>query len=109
MRNHKPKVRDNSVTLQNDSSIVIDVFADVPQRNGDVLTVSAVSNPANGTVAIEADGTITYTPDPEFPGVGSFTYTIDDERGLKISKINISWEHMRENGQEKDYRTGTES
>ncbi len=81
MRNRKPKVGNASVSLQEDSSIVLDVLANDFDRDGDVLTITTLSDPANGTATLEADGTITYTPDPEFNGVDSFTYTIDDGHG----------------------------
>ena len=35
----------------------------------------------NGSVAINGDGTVTYTPDPDFHGIDSFTYTIEDGNG----------------------------
>ncbi|WP_299686041.1 Ig-like domain-containing protein, partial [uncultured Dokdonia sp.] len=38
--------------------------------------VTDVTNPANGTVTIETDGTVTYTPDPNFNGTDTFDYTV---------------------------------
>ncbi|WP_299770823.1 Ig-like domain-containing protein, partial [uncultured Dokdonia sp.] len=32
---------------------------------------------ANGTVTINADGTVTYTPDPDFNGTDTFDYTVE--------------------------------
>ncbi|MFC4636706.1 Ig-like domain-containing protein, partial [Dokdonia ponticola] len=32
--------------------------------------------PANGTVTINPDGTVTYTPDPDFNGTDTFDYTV---------------------------------
>ncbi|MEO0878538.1 MAG: Ig-like domain-containing protein, partial [Pseudomonadota bacterium] len=49
--------------------------------DGDPLTVTAVGAPANGTVVINADGTVTYTPNPGFTGGDSFTYTVSDGNG----------------------------
>ncbi|MDE0802471.1 MAG: Ig-like domain-containing protein [Acidimicrobiales bacterium] len=44
----------------------------------DVLTWSA-TQPANGTVVLDSsDGSFTYTPDPDFTGVDTFTYSADD-------------------------------
>ncbi|WP_372652842.1 Ig-like domain-containing protein, partial [Draconibacterium sp.] len=36
----------------------------------------STTTPANGTTTIEADGTITYTPDPDFNGTDSYEYTV---------------------------------
>ena len=49
--------------------------------DGDVLTINTtpVTDPANGTVIINADGTYTYTPNAGFEGVDEFTYQICDD------------------------------
>ena len=57
MRNRKPKVGNASVSLQEDSSIVIDVLANDFDRDGDVLIITALSDLANGTATLDADGT----------------------------------------------------
>ncbi|SIO39386.1 Uncharacterized membrane protein [Singulisphaera sp. GP187] len=41
---------------------------------GDTLTVSSVTQGANGTVVINPNGTVTYTPNAGFVGTDSFTY-----------------------------------
>jgi LPXTG-motif cell wall-anchored protein len=43
--------------------------------------VTAVSKPANGTVTVNTDGTITYSPAGGFTGVDTFTYTVSDGKG----------------------------
>ena len=37
--------------------------------------------PANGSVAVNPDGTIDYTPDSDFNGTDTFTYTVTDADG----------------------------
>ena len=49
--------------------------------DGDTLTVSGVGAPAHGTAAVNADGTITYTPAANYNGADSFTYTVSDGHG----------------------------
>ncbi|WP_300008471.1 gliding motility-associated C-terminal domain-containing protein, partial [uncultured Dokdonia sp.] len=44
--------------------------------NSDVEVID-VTDPANGTVTINADGTVTYTPDPNFCGTDTFDYTVE--------------------------------
>ncbi len=49
---------------------------------GETLTVTAVTQGANGTVAITGGGTgVSYTPNADFFGADSFTYTISDGNG----------------------------
>ena len=45
--------------------------------DGDALTVTAVGNAVNGTVALVA-GQVVFTPDEGFSGEASFDYTVSD-------------------------------
>src|SRR5262245_15940924 len=45
-----------------------------------MLTVTSVTQGANGSVVIN-NGTLTYSPAPNFHGTDSFTYTISDSHG----------------------------
>ena len=49
--------------------------------DSDNLTYAIKDNAANGTVIVNADGSYSYTPDTDFNGEDSFTYTIDDGQG----------------------------
>ncbi|PKO65434.1 MAG: hypothetical protein CVU22_20060, partial [Betaproteobacteria bacterium HGW-Betaproteobacteria-16] len=49
--------------------------------DGDSFTVTANTDPANGTVVITSNGDFTYTPNANFNGSDSFTYTITDSDG----------------------------
>lgn len=51
--------------------------------DGDALTVRStpVSDPANGVVTLNLDGTFVYTPDPSFTGTDMFEYQISDPSG----------------------------
>ena len=54
------------------------------QANGYSLTYSVTGAPAKGSVDIAADGTFTYTPDPQFAALGgtdTFTVQADDRPG----------------------------
>jgi hypothetical protein len=50
-----------------------------------MLGVSGLVQPANGTVAIGPDWTLTYTPDSDLFGVDSFTYYVADGVGASAS------------------------
>jgi CshA-type fibril repeat protein len=49
--------------------------------DGDTLTIVEVSNPTNGTVVLNTDGTIDFTPDPDYSGPATFEYTVSDGNG----------------------------
>ncbi|UCC65647.1 MAG: cadherin-like domain-containing protein [Anaerolineae bacterium] len=43
----------------------------------DISSVAVVVAPANGAAVVNADGIITYTPNPGFSGVDTFTYSVE--------------------------------
>ncbi len=52
---------------------------DTDRNVGDVLTVSSYTQAADGVVALNPDGSFTYTPNAGFVGTDSFTYRVSDE------------------------------
>jgi hypothetical protein len=54
------------------------VLANDTDADGDPLTASLVGPPANGVLALNADGSFNYTPNPGFSGPDSFLYTAHD-------------------------------
>ncbi|QTF57223.1 retention module-containing protein [Stutzerimonas frequens] len=42
------------------------------------LTIASVTSGTGGTVVLNADGSVTFTPDANFNGVASFSYTVSD-------------------------------
>jgi Ca2+-binding RTX toxin-like protein len=49
--------------------------------DGDTLSISSVSGAINGTVAINTNGGIVFTPTSGYSGAASFTYSVGDGRG----------------------------
>ncbi|MEO0595624.1 MAG: cadherin-like domain-containing protein, partial [Chloroflexota bacterium] len=77
--NDAPVAVDDAVSVDEDSSVNIDAVAnDTDVDTGDILQITAVGTASNGSVVLENDGTITYTPNPDFNGSDSFTYTVSD-------------------------------
>ncbi len=68
-------------TTDEDVAAILDVLANDDDVDGDTLTIDATTDPANGSITVNADQTITYTPDEDFSGTDEFTYTISDGQG----------------------------
>lgn len=74
-----------------DSSVIIDVLAnDTSSGPIDVNTVEIESNPTNGTVDINSDGTITYTPNTGFEGADTFDYSVADTLGERSNSATVT-------------------
>ncbi len=69
------------VITDEDTVTTINVLANDSDADGDPLTVSSVTPAAHGTLFINPDHTIRYTPHLNYRGPDSFTYTISDGRG----------------------------
>ena len=94
--NHAPVAVNDTKTTNEDTPTIISVLSNDTDMDGDVLTITGTTNPINGTVVVNADGTITYFPNPSFYGTDSFDYTIKDGNGgsstatvsLTVNQVN---------------------
>jgi VCBS repeat-containing protein len=59
-------------------SAALGVLANDSDPDSATLTATAVDQPANGTLALSADGSFTYTPNAGFSGQDTFTYQAGD-------------------------------
>ena len=57
------------------------LLANDVEPDGDAMTVTGFTAAANGTLAVGADGTFSYTPNAGFFGVDTFSYTVSDPYG----------------------------
>ena len=80
--NDAPVAVNDARNTVEDSPVTIAVRGNDTDVDGDVLTVSAVTQGANGTVTIDpATGNPIYTPNANFNGTDTFTYTVRDPSG----------------------------
>jgi hypothetical protein len=68
-------------TTNEDIVLAFDVLMNDFDPDGDVLAVIDYTQPDNGSVILNADGSGTYTPFPNYFGADSFAYTVSDGRG----------------------------
>jgi hypothetical protein len=67
---------DDSGVTEEDTGIVINVVNNDIAVYGGVPSIISVTQPANGTVVNNGNGTLTYTPAADFNGNDSFTYSV---------------------------------
>ncbi len=58
--------------------VVIPVLLSASDQNKIPLSVIRITQGGAGSVQLNADGTVTYTPEPDFSGTDHFTYTVSD-------------------------------
>ncbi|BAP57350.1 hypothetical protein THII_3053 [Thioploca ingrica] len=79
--NNPPLANDDSATTNPDTPVIIPILKDDsdPEGNLDLGSITILTPPPNGTVVVNSDGTVTYTPNPGFTiGTDIFTYEVCD-------------------------------
>lgn len=71
---------DTAVTSANTPLIIspATLLANDTDVDGDVLSLSAVGHPTNGSVGLDSNGNVVFTPKAGFSGTASFDYTLSD-------------------------------
>ena len=91
--NDAPDAVDDTPTIAEDSGAnTINVRGNDGDVDGDTLTVTAVTQGAHGSVAITNGGAdVSYTPNADFFGSDSFTYSVSDGHGgTDTATVNIT-------------------
>ena len=79
--NHPPVAADDAYTTPAGQQLNVPapgVLVNDTDADGDVLRTTVVRRPANGTLTLDSDGAVHYTPAPGFAGIDSFTYEASD-------------------------------
>ena len=90
--NDPPVAVADSATTAEDTPLTLaaaSLAANDTDPEGQALTVTAVSAPANGTVALTA-GSITFTPAANVSGTGSFSYTVSDGAATATGAVTVT-------------------
>ncbi|WP_281169879.1 Ig-like domain-containing protein [Olivibacter sitiensis] len=87
-----PVANDDAVTVPNDGTTSIDVLGNDEEGSSPIVpgSVTIVTGPEHGTATVNADGTVTYTPNEGYTGDDSFTYTVSDENGLTSNEATVN-------------------
>ena len=89
--NDGPDAVDDSATISEDSGAnLISVLGNDTDTENDTLTVSGVTQGAHGSVTNNSSS-VSYTPNANFFGTDSFTYTVSDgHSGSDTATVNIT-------------------
>ncbi|HBN6181607.1 TPA: tandem-95 repeat protein, partial [Vibrio parahaemolyticus] len=69
-------VADKATVVEDTPTIIKVLGNDTFEGDGKVVSLDANNGPANGTVSVNPDGSVTYTPNDNYHGADSFTYIV---------------------------------
>jgi len=80
--NDAPVAANDTLAIAPNKSSILELattlFTNDTDADGDPLSIASFSQPANGSLVDNGNGTLTYTPDALFSGNDSFTYSLTD-------------------------------
>ncbi|WP_306577633.1 VCBS domain-containing protein [Bradyrhizobium sp. SRS-191] len=94
--NDAPVAVADSYTTAEDNALIVPsagVLANDHDAEGDALSAILVDGPSHGTLALNHDGSFTYTPSTDYNGVDSFTYKANDglaDSGITTVSITVT-------------------
>ncbi|WP_282249176.1 tandem-95 repeat protein [Vibrio campbellii] len=81
----------DSADIVEDTPTKLDVLGnDNFEGDAPVVTVEAGHEPTNGTVVVNNDGTITYTPNQDYNGPDQFTYTVTSGGVTETTTVTLN-------------------
>ncbi|MCH2210576.1 MAG: Ig-like domain-containing protein, partial [Fuerstiella sp.] len=86
--NTAPEADDLSVSGDEDTDISGQLTASDAELNP--VTFVGATSPTNGSVVVNSNGTFTYTPNANFNGADSFTFTVSDGSLEDVGNVNIT-------------------
>jgi hypothetical protein len=101
---------DSATTAQNTAVTLADstLLANDTDANGDILSLTGVSNPVSGSVTF-SNGNVIFTPSTNFTGNASFDYSISDgQGGTSSATVSVAVGGTQTGGSGNDTLTGTE-
>ena len=91
---------DDTATTAEDTPVIIGVLGNDSDPDGDTLTITEVAGQPiglgspvtipEGTVALNPDGTLSFTPNADFNGPVSFDYTVSDGTTPVSATVDIT-------------------
>jgi RHS repeat-associated protein len=81
----------NSIEVSTPENMVYQGVLPGSDADGDNLTFTVVAQPANGTVAVDpASGAFVFTPEPNWTGSTSFSYSVEDCFGAAVGTVGVT-------------------
>ncbi|ELB2855491.1 tandem-95 repeat protein, partial [Vibrio alginolyticus] len=82
-------VADKATVVEDTPTIIKVLENDTFEGDDKVVSLDTNNGPANGTVSVNPDGSVTYTPNDNFHGTDSFTYIVTSGGVSESTTVNV--------------------
>ncbi|MBT0108374.1 tandem-95 repeat protein, partial [Vibrio alginolyticus] len=82
-------VADNATVVEDTPTIIKVLGNDTFEGDDKVVSLDSNNGPANGTVSVNLDGSVTYTPNDNYHGTDSFTYIVTSGGVSESTTVNV--------------------
>ncbi|WMN84273.1 tandem-95 repeat protein [Vibrio parahaemolyticus] len=82
-------VADKATVVEDTPTIIKVLGNDTFEDDGKVVSLDTNNGPANGTVSVNPDGSVTYTPNDNYHGIDSFTYIVTSGGVSESTTVNV--------------------
>ncbi|MFW1596707.1 tandem-95 repeat protein, partial [Vibrio parahaemolyticus] len=82
-------VADKATVVEDTPTIIKVLGNDTFEGDDQVVSLDTNNGPANGTVSVNPDGSVTYTPNDNYHGIDSFTYIVTSGGVSESTTVNV--------------------
>ncbi|EIZ0311143.1 tandem-95 repeat protein [Vibrio parahaemolyticus] len=82
-------VADKATVVEDTPTIIKVLGNDTFEGDGKVVSLDANNGPVNGSVSVNPDGSVTYTPNDNYHGIDSFTYIVTSGGVSESTTVNV--------------------
>ncbi|MGI3047845.1 tandem-95 repeat protein [Vibrio parahaemolyticus] len=97
-------IKADSTNVVEDTPTIINVLGNDTFEGADkVVSLDAENSPKNGTVIVNNDGTVTYTPDDNYVGEDTFTYVVTSGGVSESTTVTVNVTPVNDKPESEDF------
>ncbi|HHG3104306.1 TPA: tandem-95 repeat protein [Vibrio parahaemolyticus] len=97
-------IKADSTNVVEDTPTIINVLGnDTFEGKDKVVSLDAENGPKNGTVTVNNDGTVTYTPDDNYAGKDTFTYVVTSGGVSESTTVTVNVTPVNDKPESEDF------
>ncbi|EHR6003307.1 tandem-95 repeat protein [Vibrio parahaemolyticus] len=96
-------VADKATVVEDTPTIIKVLGNDTFEGDGKVVSLDTNNGPANGTVSVNPDGSVTYTPDDNYVGEDTFTYVVTSGGASESTTVTVNVTPVNDKPESEDF------